>query len=113
MRDDPKTWEHRHVNLGLREIPEQSLPQHRQATLTHEILRLRGEKGTDAEKLRAEQSVRKQRGATRQQHAENQHAENGIQKPCPDGYRQARQSHSLGARSEEHTSELQSQFHLV
>src|SRR5882762_2134139 len=98
MRDDPKTRQHRHVNLGLREIPEQSLPEYRQATLAHEILRLRGKKRTDAEKLRAEQSVRKQRGATRQQHAENQHAENGIQKPCPDGYREPRQRHSLGAQ---------------
>src|SRR5580692_4514024 len=97
MRHDSEAREHRDINFSLCEKPEQPLPQVKQGRL-RDGDRLLCEKSQRREKLRAKEAVREEKNTCSEKNAENQHAENGVDKPGPDGERHARQRQALRAQ---------------
>ena len=99
MRNDSEAREHGDIDFGLREKPEEALPKRKQGGL-FEGCGLRGEKLKRREKLGAEDAVGKKKGARGEENAENQHAENSVDEPGPNGEGHARQGHAFGAKVE-------------
>jgi len=105
VRDDSETRKHGNVDFGLGEKPEEALPERKECGL-RDGCRLMRKKIEGREKLRSEQTVREKENASGQQDAENQHAENGVDEPGPDGERHARQGHAFGAKVERGDGEI-------
>src|SRR5713226_7734842 len=106
MRDDAEARKHGDVNFGLREKPEEALPQNG-SSVGDSTGRLIGDETQHGEKVRAQQPIREQADAGRQENAENQHAQDGVDEPGPNGQRQPRESHSLTAQIDGGDAEIE------
>src|SRR6267154_1821143 len=84
MRGEAKTRKHGNVDFGLREKPEEALPKNGNS-IRDGTGRLIGNEIQRGEKMRAQKAIREQAGAGRQEDAENQHAEDGVDEPRPHG----------------------------
>src|ERR1700704_6247535 len=96
MRDEAETREHGHVDFRLREKPKEALPKNGDG-VRDDAGRLIGNEIQHGKKARAQESIREQAGARRKENTENQHAEDGVDEPGPDGKWKPGQSHSLSA----------------
>src|SRR5213078_4929527 len=78
MRGEAETRKHGDVDLGLREKPEEAMPKNGNS-LRDDTGRLIGNEIQRGEKMRAQEAIREQVGAGRQENAENQHAQDGVE----------------------------------
>ena len=69
--------------------------------------RLIGNEIQRGEKMRAQEAIREQAGAGRQENAENQHAEDGVDEPGPNGQGKPREGHALGAQIDGGDAEIE------
>src|SRR5713226_4699364 len=97
MRDEAKAREHGHVDFRVREKPEQALPQNGNG-VRYDSGRLTRNEIQHWKKVRAQESIREQADASRQQNAENQQAQDGVDEPGPNGEWQPGKRHALGAQ---------------
>src|SRR5712664_3341924 len=106
MRDEAETREHGDANFGLREKPEEAPPKSGNS-VRDDASPLSAEEIQHRKKVRAQEAVGEQADAGRQQNAENQHAQNGIDEPGPHGQRQPGESHSLGTQVDGRDTEIE------
>ncbi len=106
MRDEAKAREHGDVDFRLREKPEEALPKNGNG-VRNDTGRLIGDEIQHRKKVCAQESIGQQADASRQEDAENQHAENGVDEPGPDGQRQPGQGHSMGAQVDGGDAEIE------
>ena len=106
MRDEAETRKHGDVDFGLREKPEEALPKDGDCTCDNGA-RLTGKEIQRGKEVRAQESVREQADAGRQENAENQHSENGVDEPGPDGQREPGERHSLSAEIDGGDAEIE------
>src|SRR6266446_5789905 len=96
----------RSFQTGLREKVEKALPKNGNC-VSDRAGRLIGDEIQQRKKVRAQQPIREQADASRQQNAENQHAQNGVDEPSPHGQRQPRESHALRAQIDDGDAEIE------
>ena len=106
MRDEAETRKHGDVDFGLREKPEEALPKDGDCTCDNGA-RLTGKEIQRGEKVRAQEAIREQADAGRQKNAENQHSQDGIDEPGPDGQREPGERHSLSAEIDGGDAEIE------
>jgi hypothetical protein len=97
--------EHGDIDFGLREKPEESLPEHGESIGRYRRW-LVGQKADDWEKVRADEAVREQTKGRGEDDAENQGAQNRVDEPGPDGKREPRQGHATGAEVDGGNAEI-------
>jgi len=106
MGDDSEAWKHGDIHFGLGEKPEESLPERKQRGLRERRWLLR-EKSQRREELRGEEAVGQEKNTSGEENAENQHAQNGVDEPGPNGEGYSRQSHALGAKVEHSNAKIE------
>src|SRR5258708_31828731 len=97
MSDESEAREHGDIDLGLREKPEEAPPKSGNSVRNDASL-LSAEEIQHRKKVRAQEAIGEQANASRQQNAENQHAQDSVDEPGPDGQGEPGQSHSLDAQ---------------
>src|SRR5712692_10090455 len=106
MRGEAKTREHSNVDFGLREKPKEALPKNWNS-VRDDTGRLIGDEIHDGEKVRAEEAIGEQADARRQENAENQQAQDGVDKPGPHGQRQPGERHALSTEVDGRNAEIE------
>src|SRR2546427_527952 len=93
-------------NETEREKPKEALPKNGNS-VGDSAGPLIGDEIHHGEKVRVQESIRKQADAGRQENAENQHAQDGVDEPRPDGQRQPGESHALRAQVDGRDAEIE------
>ncbi len=84
MGDEAETRKHGDIDFGLREKPEEAPPNNGNSIRDggRRLIRYEIQLG---EKVRAQQAIGEQTQTGREENAENQHAEDGVDEPGPNG----------------------------
>src|SRR5882762_4112469 len=106
MRDEAETRKHGHVDFCFGEKPEEALPKHGSGTW-HSADRPTGKESKWRKQVRAQEAIGEQANASRQENAENQHAQDGVEEPSPDGQGKPGEGHALGAQVDSGDAEIE------